>query len=273
MNRYTWRTALREAAMICIGIVFIAPFYLFVNLAFKRPGDISDPLAPVTRPTFQNFADAWTTAGLGPAIVSTVVLTAVSVVLIVALSSSAGYVLARVTARWSRLAFGFFMIGLLVPLQLGAFPLYTTFRDLGLLNTIWALAIYYAGLQMPFSIFLYTQFLRSMPLEYEEAATLDGAGPLRVFRSVVFPLARPITGTVIILNAIAIWNDFFTPLLYLNGSPQATIPVALYQFIGQYNSNYQLVFAGLIVGVLPILIGYFLLQRYIIKGFAGGLKG
>ncbi len=197
----------------------------------------------------------------------------VSVTLIVALSSSAGYILARVTERWGRIAFAFFMLGLLVPLQLGAFPLYTTFRDLGLLNTIWALVIYYAGLQLPFSIFLYTQFLRTLPIEYEEAATLDGAAPLRVFWSVILPLSRPITGTVIILNAIAIWNDFFTPLLYLNGSPQATIPVALFQFIGQYNSDYQLVFAGLLIGIIPILVGYFVLQRYVIRGFAGGLKG
>ncbi|WP_432877595.1 carbohydrate ABC transporter permease [Kribbella sp. CA-245084] len=273
MNRYTWKTGIREAVMILCGLVFLIPIYIMVNLAFKPEGDLANPLVPAFNPTFENFTNAWNQAGLGPAILYTATLTTISVVVIVVISATAGYVLARKTATWSKLTFGLFMAGLLLPLQLATFPLYTTFRDLGMLNTIWALVVYYSGLMVPFSVFLYTSFLRSMPLEYEEAATIDGARPLRVFFSVVFPLARPITGTVIILNAIGIWNDFFTPLLYLSGSDQQTIPVALYQFLGQFVSRWQLVFAGLIIGVLPILVIYFVLQRYIIKGFAGGLKG
>lgn len=273
MNRYTWRTGIREGVLILVGLIFLVPVYLLVNLAIKKQGDVLNPLAPAIHPTFENFVNAWRDAGLGPAIFYTFVLTVCSLALIVFMSSTAGYVLARVTAGWSKIVFGVFMAGLLVPLQLGTFPLYTTFRDLGLLNSIWALVIYYGGLMMPFSVFLYTTFLRALPADFEEAATLDGARPMRIFFSVVFPLSRPVTGTVIILNAVGIWNDFFTPLLYLGGSPQQTIPVALFQFIGQYTSNYQLVFAGMIIGVLPILAAYFALQRYVIKGFAGGLKG
>lgn len=94
--------------------------------------------------------------------------------------------------------------------------------------------------------------------------------PLQVFWRVVFPLLRPVTGTVVILNAIFVWNDFLTPFLYLSGSDQQTIPVAVYGFIGQYVSQWNLVFAGLVIAVLPILIAYFVMQRHIIKGFAGG---
>ena len=273
MNRYTWRTGVLEAVMIIVGLIYLIPIYMLVNLSLKPEGDLYNPLVPTIHPTFDNFVNAWQQANLGSAIVYTVVLTVISITVLVLISSTAGYVLARVTAGWSKLVFALFMIGLLLPLQLGVFPLYTTMRDLGLLNTIWALAIYYCGLLAPFSVFLYTTFLRSLPLEYEEAATLDGAGPLRIWWSVVFPLSRAVTGTVIILNAIGVWNDFFTPLLYLSGSSQQTIPVALYAFIGQFVSRWQLVFAGLIIAVIPILIVYFILQRYIIKGFAGGLKG
>jgi raffinose/stachyose/melibiose transport system permease protein len=116
-------------------------------------------------------------------------------------------------------------------------------------------------------------FLRAIPRDYEEAALIDGARPIQVFWRVLFPLLRPITGTVIILNAIFIWNDFLTPFLYLSGSDQQTIPVAIFGFLGQYVSQWNLVFAGLVLAMLPILAVYFVMQRHIIKGFAGGLKG
>jgi raffinose/stachyose/melibiose transport system permease protein len=126
---------------------------------------------------------------------------------------------------------------------------------------------------MPFAIFLYATFMRALPLDFEEAASIDGAGAIRTFRSVVFPLLRPITATVIILTAVFTWNDFLTPLLYLSGSTNQTITVAIYGFVGQYGAQWNLIFAAIIISILPILLAYFLLQRYIVQGFAGGLKG
>ena len=165
------------------------------------------------------------------------------------------------------------MLGLILPFQLAMIPLYTTMRDLGLLGSVWSLVIYYVGLQSPFSIFLYTGFLRTLPMEYEEAAAVDGASLMTTFLRVVFPLLRPVTGTVIILNVIIVWNDFFTPLLYLSGSGVETVPVALFSFVGQYTSEWNLVFAGLVISIVPILAVYFALQKTVIKGFASGLKG
>jgi raffinose/stachyose/melibiose transport system permease protein len=147
-------------------------------------------------------------------------------------------------------------------------------RDIGLLGTIWSLVIVYAGVQMPFSIFLITTFIRSsVPTEYEEAGQIDGCRPIQTFWHVVVPLLRPVLGTCLILNAVGIWNDFFTPLIYLAGSDQVTIPMAIYQFVGQYTSNWPLIFASLIISMLPILALYLIFQRYVIQGFAGGLKG
>jgi raffinose/stachyose/melibiose transport system permease protein len=156
---------------------------------------------------------------------------------------------------------------------LALIPLYQTMRDLGLLGSVWSLIIFYSGLQIPFSVFLYSGFLRGIPVEFEEAAAIDGCGSVRTFLSVVFPLLRPVTGTVAILNAIFIWNDFLTPLLYLSGSSQQTLPVAVFQFVGQFSADWQLVFAGLVISAIPILLVYFLMQKRIIQGFAGGLKG
>jgi raffinose/stachyose/melibiose transport system permease protein len=112
-----------------------------------------------------------------------------------------------------------------------------------------------------------------MPRDYEQAALIDGASQLQAFTQVVFPLLRPVTGTVVILNAIFTWNDFLTPLLYLSGTERQTTPVAISTFVGQFVAQWQLVFAGLVIAIAPILVVYFALQRSIIKGFSSGLKG
>jgi raffinose/stachyose/melibiose transport system permease protein len=165
------------------------------------------------------------------------------------------------------------MLGLLLPFQLAALPLYQTMRDLGLLGSVWALILFYSGLQVPFTTFLYIGFLRALPRDFEDAALIDGGSPAQVFRLVVFPMLKPITVTALVLNAVAIWNDFFTTLLYLSGTPQQTVPVAIAGFVGQYVTDWNLIFAALVVSIVPILAVYFALQRSIINGFAGGLKG
>lgn len=273
MNRYTWRTGILEAVMIFVGVIYAFPLYILINMSIRGAGDPSTPLTPTTKPTFDNYLQAWEQAGLGRAMLNSAIVSVISIVIIVAFSAMASYALVRVTSRLSTVSYWLVMSGLLIPFQMVLIPLYQSIRDLGLLGTLWSLIIFYIGLQMPFSVFLYTGFLRSLPRDYEEAAWLDGASTFRTFWGVVFPLLRPITGTVIILNGIFVWNDFLTPLLYLSGTPNQTIPVAIFSFIDQYVSNWPLVFAGLVIGVAPVLLVFFILQKAVIQGFAGGLKG
>jgi len=166
-----------------------------------------------------------------------------------------------------------FLLGIILPFQLGMIPLFRFVDDLGLLGSYQGMIVFYTGIQLPFTVFLYTGFIRALPSDYANAALIDGAGHLQAFTKVVFPLLRPITGTVVILNAVFIWNDFLTPLLYLGGSSKETVPVRVFAFVGQYVSDNGLVFAGLVLAALPIIVIFLLLQRYVIKGFAGGLKG
>ncbi|BDZ64768.1 carbohydrate ABC transporter permease [Agromyces mangrovi Wang et al. 2018] len=270
MTRYTWRTGVLEALMLVVAIVFAFPFYVLVNLSVRQVNDPTSPLVPTLTPTFENFVAAWNEADLASAIFNSLTVTVFSVVIVVAVSAMASFPLVRMTTRLSRTTYWLVMFGLLLPFQVALIPLYTTIRDLHLLGTTWSLVIFYAGLQVPFSVFLYTGFLRALPRDYEEAAQVDGAGPFTTFWRVVFPMMRPVTGTVIILNAIFVWNDFMTPLLYLSGSGSQTIPVALFSFVGEYAANWPVVFAGLIIGIAPILFIYFLLQKSIIQGFTGG---
>jgi raffinose/stachyose/melibiose transport system permease protein len=273
VNRYRWRTFGLELAMVAAAMVVGFPVYVLVNLAIRPTSDTSSPIRPTMSPTFGNFTEAWQRGALGGALVNSVLVTTGSVLVILAVSSLAAYPLARATARWSRGTFLLIMLGLVLPFQLAALPLYQTMRDLGLLGSAWALILFYSGLQVPFTTFLYMGFLRALPRDFEDAGLIDGATPLEVFRYVVFPMLKPVTVTALVLNAVFVWNDFFTPLLYLSGSTQQTMPVALSGFVGQFVSSWNLIFAALVISIVPILAVYFALQRSIINGFAGGLRG
>jgi raffinose/stachyose/melibiose transport system permease protein len=256
------------------GLLFLFPVYILINLAIRPVTDLSPGLFPTRQPTIDNFVAAWTDSQLGAAILNSAIVTTVSSITILVVSTMAAYPLARSAARLSNATFYFFLIGLLLPFQVATLPLYVMLRDLHLLGTLWSLIIFYTGLQLPFSIFLVTTFLRSgLSTDYEEAARIDGCGDIRAFTYIVVPLLRPVLGTLIILNGVGIWNDFFTPLLYLSGSHETTIPVALYQFVGLSGTNWPLIFAGLVISMTPILVIYLCFQRYVIHGFAGGLKG
>ena len=272
MTRYRVRTFGLELVMVAIALAVGFPVYVLTNLAVRPPSDTSSPIRPTTAPTWANFTQAWEQGHLGGALANSLVVTSVSVVIVLAVSALAAYPLARATARWSRALFLLIMLGLLLPFQLAALPLYQTMRDLGLLGTPWALVLFYSGLQVPFTVFLYVGFLRALPRDFEDAALIDGCTPLQGFRFVVLPMLKPVTVTALVLNVVFVWNDFFTPLLYLSGSGQQTMPVAIAGFVGQYVSSWNLIFAALVISIVPILAVYFALQRSIINGFAGGLR-
>ena len=268
------RTFLLEIVMIAVAVAFLFPVYALVTLSLKSPDQISQtPLSLPNPPTTANFTEAWSAAALGPSLMNSTVITVASLVALIALGSFAAYFLARTATRLGYGLYILFLLGIVLPFQLGMIPLYELVSDLGLIGTHAGMIIFYTGVQMPFTIFLYTGFIRALPREYASAAQIDGASHLTAFTKVVFPLLRPITGTVLILNAVFIWNDFFTPLLYLGGSGFETVPVSVFAFVGQYVSDHGLVFAGLVLGALPIVVIFLLLQRYVIKGFSCGLKG
>ncbi|NED95371.1 carbohydrate ABC transporter permease [Phytoactinopolyspora alkaliphila] len=260
--------------MITAAVAFVFPVYILVNISLKNPSEISE--TPIGLPSTlytDNYNRAWEAASLGQALINSTVITTLSLLLLVILGSMAAYGLVRGTRRINGILLMLFLLGIMIPLQLGMVPLYEFMRDLGLLQTYTSLIVFHTGTLLPVTIFLYSGFIRAQSASYEEAARMDGASSMQAFWKIVFPLLRPITGTVIIINAIHVWNDFLTPLLYLGGSQFQTLPVAIFAFQGEYATSWGLIFAGLVVAILPILIIYFLLQKYIIQGFASGVKG
>jgi raffinose/stachyose/melibiose transport system permease protein len=272
--RYGRQTFLLELVMIAAAVVFLFPVYVLVTLAFKDKGQIANaPLALPSPVTLDNFSSAWSSASLGAALFNSFAITAISLVALIGLGSTAAYFIARRATRLSYGLYILFLLGIVLPFQLGMIPLYKLMDSLGWLGTYQAIIVFYTGIQLPFTVFLYTGFIRALPRDYADAAYVDGATHRQAFTKVVFPLLRPITGTVLILNAVFIWNDFFTPLLYLAGSDNETVPVRIFAFVGQYVSDYGTVFAGLVIAALPIVVVFLALQRYVIRGFSTGLKG
>jgi len=268
------KAALCEGTMMLFGVVFAFPLYVLVTLALKSQSEwAQNPLSLPTSLYLGNIRGAWVQANLASAMTSSILVVVASIVVLVGVGSLAAYWIAR---RADRLGYGvyiLFIAGMILPFQLALIPLYQLMRDAGLLGSPLSLILFYPGLKLPLTIFLYAGYIRSLPRSYEEAATIDGANQLQTFFYVVLPMLRPITGTVIILNAVFIWNDFLTPLLYLSGSTWATLPVAIYSFAGQESGDLGLVFGGLLAAMVPVFIAFAFLQKHMMKGFSGGLKG
>ncbi|HEY6741308.1 MAG TPA: carbohydrate ABC transporter permease [Lapillicoccus sp.] len=278
MFRYTKLSALREVVFWLIAVVYLAPFYFLVVIALKPDSEVfaTSPLAPPSSPTLASFQKVLSAGGesnIKIGLLNSLVITTGSILVLVLLGSLTGYVIARSTKRWSRATFYLFLIAIILPIQLGTVPLYIGARTAHLTGSALGMVVLYGGLLLPLSVFIYAGFFRSMGTEYEEAAVIDGASPTQVFFRIVLPLMAPATGTVAILAGLIIWNDFFTPLIFLGGSNQQTLPVAMYYYIGSLVSQWNQIFAIVIFSMVPILLFYLFAQKRFIQGFAGGLKG
>lgn len=278
MFRYTKLSALREVLVWVLAIVFLAPFYFLVTTALKTDQEAitSSNLALPQSFDLSNFTEVLTAQGNSNVImglVNSLMITAGAIFCLVLLGALTGYVISRSTARWSRGVFYLFLIAIVLPTQLGTVPLYIGARTIGLTGSLWGMIILYTGMLLPLSIFLYAGFFRGLGTEYEEAAAIDGASRTQIFFKIVLPLMAPATGTVAILAGLIVWNDFFTSLIFLGGSANQTLPVAMYYYIGSLVSSWNKIFAIVIVSMIPILAFYLFAQKRFIQGFAGGLKG
>jgi len=205
------------------------------------------------------------------------VITAVSLAVIVLFSSMCAWVLVRSKSAWSTVLFMVFVAAMVIPFQVLMYPLVRWMRLVGdfmhvrLLGTVPGIVFAYLGFGCPLSIFIFHGFIKNIPLELEESATIDGCSRGKTFFLIVFPLLQPIIVTVLILNGIWIWNDYLLPLLVLgsNGVVQ-TIPIAVTAFAGAYLKQWDLILTSTLIAMLPIIVLYLFAQRYIIKGMVEG---
>ncbi|RXK18632.1 carbohydrate ABC transporter permease [Macrococcus sp. DPC7161] len=258
-----------EIIALVLGLLWLSPFYLMVVNAFKTKLEIFDNTLKLPKSaTFQNFIDAFEQLTFMQTFLNSVIVSFVSVALIIIFSSMAAYALSRNKGKLSNAIFFLFVAAMLIPFQSVMIPLVKIFGDLQSLN-ITGLIFMYLGFGASLSIFLYHGSLQGISKSLDEAAMIDGASKWQIFWHVIFPLLKPISVTVGILNVMWIWNDYLLPNLVL-GQGQETIPLKLFYFFGQYTKQWHLALAGLTISIIPVIIGYFFAQKQIIKGVSDG---
>lgn len=265
-----------EAGMIIVAAIFIVPvYYLFVT-TFKTPAEaISSPLGLPKTWTLDNYAHALSTMNYLRALFNNLAISVGGVTGIVLLSAMASYSLARRNRMYTRVTYALFVAGMMVPYQMGILSLFKLVSQLGLMNRLLGVTLIEIAYGLPFSIFLLKGFIATtVPLELEEAAKIDGCSVSRTFVSVTLPLLTPVIATVAILNMLATWNDFITPLLFLQSRDKGVLLLEVFRNIGQFSVDWTNLFPMLFMSIAPLLLFYLFMQKYIIAGMtSGSLKG
>ena len=274
-NAARWQGWFRTVALLAFVFLFLTPLLFAVMVAFKTPEEqAANPIGLPGALQLDNFALVIGQLNYWRLVLNTASVTLLSSVLTLLVASLAAFPLARVQARWTEWVYNLFILGLTLPFFVLLIPLYILSRDLGLLNTLWGAALVYSGIMMPFAVFFLTGFVRSLPIELEEASAIDGCTPLGTFRYVILPLLRPANGTLAMFVALTVWNDLILSLLFFTRPESGTLTPALYGFLGQWTTDYTLLLAAALLASAPLLVFFFALQRQIIEGVAAGaVKG
>jgi raffinose/stachyose/melibiose transport system permease protein len=260
-----------QAVLLINAFVMLYPLFVMVISSFKTNAEIfTSPFAMPESFSLANAAKVWTDTNFVRYLANSIGVTAASIILIVVFSTMAAYAIARYEFRGSTVALMFFLSGMTVPLKLAIIPLFIELDTLHLLNTYAGLVLVYVAMGIPSAVFIMTGFLRSLPRELEEAPRVDGASELRVMLQIMLPLARPAMVIVAIQNAVPIWNDFFFPLILITSDDLKTLPQGLTVFMGEFTTNWGVLFTGLSLAALPITLVYIALSRHFIAGITQG---
>ncbi|PWV95847.1 carbohydrate ABC transporter membrane protein 2 (CUT1 family) [Paenibacillus cellulosilyticus] len=256
-----------------ISLITIAPLILIVINSLKDSAQASS--MGMDLPTslhFSNFKTVFEQGKLAGSLWNSVLYAGVSTILCVLLASMAAYVYARRKSRLNRFSYLFMLLGLAMPLNY--FTLMKMMQLLHLVNSQLGIIILYAAVQIPLSVFILYGFVGGVPKELDEAGIIDGCGPIRLFFDIIFPLLKPAAVTVFILAFLNSWNEFLLPLYFLNSASQWPMTLSVYNFFGQFQMQWNLVSADIVLTSLPVVIVYLLGQRFIIAGMtAGSVKG
>jgi raffinose/stachyose/melibiose transport system permease protein len=265
-----------EIVMILVGLLFLYPIFLVFYNSLKSFGEImTNVIALPHHVTFNNYVYVWKFINYPRLFVNNFVITAIGVSGIVLISSVAAYKLARTKTKISTAIYFLCIMPMLIPFQSIMITVLKLAKMLHLSDSVWGLGIQYWGFGVPMAVFIYHGFVKGIPQEIDESAWMDGASGFRLFFSVIFPLLRSVTATIVIIDVMWIWNDFLLPLIMVNGSPATkTLTLAAYTFVGQYNTDWQYTMTAMVMAVFPSIVVFIFLQRHIVKGVtAGAVKG
>lgn len=252
-------------------MLYVFPFILILINSFKtRLEVVADPLSLPKSFDFSNYIEAFQTMNYGSAVINSLIITTVSMIVIILFSSMLAYFLVRYNWKINKIIFMALVASMIIPFQSVMIPFVTIFGNIGLLNSRGMLIYFYLGFGISMATFMFHGFIKSIPVELEEAAIIDGANRFQAFFKVVLPMLKPTTATIAILDVLWVWNDFLLPSLVLVNDNVRTLPLSTFYFFGKYTANYNVAMAALVLVLLPVLIFYFVMQKRIIAGVVDG---
>jgi raffinose/stachyose/melibiose transport system permease protein len=262
--------------VIIFTILAVYPIFWVIMSSFKTTQEymLNSKLALPKALFFKNYPIAWRDANFTTLTLNSIFYTAVTVISIIILSFMAGFAFAKLPSKITPVLHGSFIIGILITLQCIMIPLFILIRGVGLINTRLGVLIPYIGIGLPMAVYLSTEYIKAIPTEVIESARIDGARYLRVFRTIVLPMAAPVATTVAILTVTGTWNEFMLINILVSSDGLKTIPVGMNMFAGSLATDYGKQFAALVIGMMPMIIFYAIFRKQITKGVsAGAVKG
>ena len=256
----------RFLVAIPILVVFLAPFYILLSVAFRSPQDLSSYWAFPTQLNLENFRNAIEEGKILLSIFNSLVVTVGAVLLVTVVGALAAYPLARRKTRLNMGIKGFVLGIMMVPPLSILVSLYSVLVKINGVNEYWGIILVLVTFELPLSIFLYTNFISSIPKALDEAAAIDGSGPVRTFVQIILPQLKPVTASVVILTGVHCWNDYQFSLYILQSPKMRTIPLAIASYFSQTTSNINAAAAAALLAILPVVVVFLFLQKYFIRG-------
>src|SRR3954470_19489165 len=267
------RTFVFYAVLTISAIIWIAPVYLLVSTAFKSALDFSTngALSLPSRVEWGNFAKAWD-AGIKTYFFNSLIMTVIKVPVGVFIAAMAAFALSQMNLPRSRLIFGIFLIGLIVPVQMTLVPLTVLLRNIGMIDSLFGLFWIYLGFGLPFGILVLRGFMKAIPRELVEAAFIDGCSWFGVFWRIVLPLSKPAVVSLLIFDGVATWNEFILAQIFLRANTNRTLPLGVVNFQTEFATAYELLAAAQCITIAPLIIVYLVFQRHFVDGLSGSVK-
>ncbi len=266
--------------LVYTGLAILLLFWLFPLLmalmnSFKTNGELlTNVMAWPSSFTLENYTRSIEKMKYMRSLGNTLLLSFLSVFMMILFSALAGWQLCRTKTKLSSFLFGLFVFSMLIPFSSIMMPLYKVILALHIKNSLVGLSFVYAGLGVSMAIFLYHGFVKSIPLEMEEAAAIDGCSKLKTFSYIIFPMLKPITATICITNVLWVWNDFLLPLITISDNKRYSLLLSTNTLFGQYSSDWSAILSALILSAIPVIIFYSIFQKQILKGITdGAIKG
>jgi len=258
------------------SLISISPLVIVVSSSFRTPANMTSPLKLFIEFSLESYRTAFVKMGFLSEFINSLITTAGSVIIIVLISTMASYPIARIKRKLSRFLYYFFIAGLVIPSQMVIVPIAQVFGRLNIPNSMYTPMIMFVTCSLPFSTFLFAGFMKSVPIEIEEVAYMEGASLFTRFIKVVFPLLKPATVSCIITQGLWIWNDYFFPMVFVSKRADYSLPVGMIQFLGDKENpaQWNVLFASCVLCALPLIAVFMILQKQFVNGIAAGaVKG